>query len=437
MVASELSAVGSTGVGRALAASALAVGIAIATLIFVPPLLVDAEALVLRDEAGEPLEVDGVVVPDSQQRQRALEEARRTVLQTGLAAVVGLTGYLTWRRVKATEQRAAASVYQSAAANRNAEAANRNAEAANRNAEASNRTADAANRTADAATRQAAAAEQGQITDRFTRAIEQLGSERMEIQLGGIYSLARIGQDSEVDRATTLEVLAAFVRAHPRGSIDEPVSVPIHTALRVLSERMDDSPRPDLSRVDLRSADLSGSRLHSVDLRSSLLAGADLSGCDLTDADLSGADLVGANLRGAILVNAFLHDADLTEANLWNANLDGVQAVDSLFKDADFIYGTAKGANFQSASFENGSLQGSDLSSASLGSAKLLAVSLYETNLSNANLRNADLTDVREYYFEAGRDGCAILDNVSWNDDTVWPVGFEPSEDQFELEVEG
>src|SRR5215207_7187124 len=30
---------------------------------------------------------------------------------------------------------------------------------------------------------------EGQITDRFTRAIEQLGDQRLEIQLGGIYAL--------------------------------------------------------------------------------------------------------------------------------------------------------------------------------------------------------------------------------------------------------
>src|SRR6266566_1420125 len=38
---------------------------------------------------------------------------------------------------------------------------------------------------------------QGQITDRFTKAIDQLGNDRLEIRLGGIYSLARIAQESQ------------------------------------------------------------------------------------------------------------------------------------------------------------------------------------------------------------------------------------------------
>src|SRR5215217_4967771 len=56
-------------------------------------------------------------------------------------------------------------------------------------------------------------AEQGQITERFTRAIDQLGSEKLEIRLGGIYALERIARDSpERDYSTVIEVLTAYVR---------------------------------------------------------------------------------------------------------------------------------------------------------------------------------------------------------------------------------
>src|SRR5215208_1920659 len=49
-------------------------------------------------------------------------------------------------------------------------------------------------------------AEQGQITERFTRAIDQLGSEKLEIRLGGIYALERIAKDSPRDHLQILEV---------------------------------------------------------------------------------------------------------------------------------------------------------------------------------------------------------------------------------------
>src|SRR5215217_223798 len=56
-------------------------------------------------------------------------------------------------------------------------------------------------------------AEQGQITERFTRAIDQLGSEKLQIRLGGIYALERIAWDSpERDYSTVMEVLTAYVR---------------------------------------------------------------------------------------------------------------------------------------------------------------------------------------------------------------------------------
>ncbi len=55
---------------------------------------------------------------------------------------------------------------------------------------------------------------EGQITERFTRAIEQLGSDNLDIRLGGIYALERIASSSEADRGPILEVLTAYVRGH-------------------------------------------------------------------------------------------------------------------------------------------------------------------------------------------------------------------------------
>jgi hypothetical protein len=47
----------------------------------------------------------------------------------------------------------------------------------------------AANKSAKAADAQARTAEQGHITDRFTKAVEQLGSDKMSVRLGAIYAL--------------------------------------------------------------------------------------------------------------------------------------------------------------------------------------------------------------------------------------------------------
>ncbi|MFH1141500.1 MAG: hypothetical protein V1724_07575, partial [Chloroflexota bacterium] len=44
--------------------------------------------------------------------------------------------------------------------------------------------------------------QEGQITERFTRAIQQLGDPKLEVRLGGIYALERIARDSPRDHWT-------------------------------------------------------------------------------------------------------------------------------------------------------------------------------------------------------------------------------------------
>jgi hypothetical protein len=57
---------------------------------------------------------------------------------------------------------------------------------------------------------------EGQVTDRYTKAIEQLGSEKLDVRIGGIYALERIARDSARDHPTVMEVLTAFIREHSR-----------------------------------------------------------------------------------------------------------------------------------------------------------------------------------------------------------------------------
>jgi hypothetical protein len=79
--------------------------------------------------------------------------------------------------------------------------------------------------------------EQGQITDRFSRAIDQLGQEgtdKLDLRLGGIYGLERIMRDSSADEPAIVEVLCAFVRDHAhRGTEPSPAPGPSGAALPV------------------------------------------------------------------------------------------------------------------------------------------------------------------------------------------------------------
>lgn len=53
---------------------------------------------------------------------------------------------------------------------------------------------------------------QRRITENFTKATEQLGSDKTAVRLGGIYTLDRISRESPDDYWTVMETLCAFVR---------------------------------------------------------------------------------------------------------------------------------------------------------------------------------------------------------------------------------
>jgi hypothetical protein len=52
------------------------------------------------------------------------------------------------------------------------------------------------------------------ITDRLTHAIDQLGNDKVDVRIGGIYALERLAKDSASDWPAIGEILAAFIRAH-------------------------------------------------------------------------------------------------------------------------------------------------------------------------------------------------------------------------------
>lgn len=54
-------------------------------------------------------------------------------------------------------------------------------------------------------------AREGQITERFTRAVDQLGNDKLEIRLGGIHALERIADESNRDYWPIMEILTAYI----------------------------------------------------------------------------------------------------------------------------------------------------------------------------------------------------------------------------------
>ena len=175
--------------------------------------------------------------------------------------------------------------------------------------------------------RRVRAAEEGHITDRFTKAIAQLGSDKMAIRLGGIYALERIARDSEKDHGPIMEVLTAYVRekATRQGKYAEEAAreptTDIQAILTVIGRRETTGKGRRNDRLDLSNTHLHGVVIHEANLEKADLSRADLSGAALRGANLSGTALWGADLDGAALSGAALDGANLRGANLWGANL--------------------------------------------------------------------------------------------------------------------
>jgi uncharacterized protein YjbI with pentapeptide repeats len=246
---------------------------------------------------------------------------------------------------------------------------------------------------------------QGQITDRYSKAVEQLGSTSIDVRLGGIYALERLMRDSHDDQPTIIEVLAAFIRNKvnkrkvptfpPSFESAQRPDTDVLAAFTVLGRRNashDAGHYVDLSRTNLTSLMLWGIDLVAVDLTYADLRGADLTGAKLAGAGLAIAKLTGASLSDADLVGADLSGADMSGANLAFGRLTG-----AALTGANLTGATIRRANLAKAILVGAILADADLTNATLAGANLTKANLTKANLTDADLTGANLTDVTGY----------------------------------------
>jgi hypothetical protein len=122
---------------------------------------------------------------------------------------------------------------------------------------------------------------EGHVTDRYSKAVGQLGDDASSVRIGGIYALERIGKDSPKDNTSIIYVLGAFLRDRSNEPRDP--------------NRPDDPPEDIKAglRVTARLLAISGATL---DLRNAYLYNADLSDLPQKRTLLEGAYLEGAKL---------------------------------------------------------------------------------------------------------------------------------------------
>jgi Pentapeptide repeats (8 copies) len=147
----------------------------------------------------------------------------------------------------------------------------------------------------------------GQLTDRFTKAIEQLGSDKLTVRLGGIYALEQIALDSRELHWSVIEVLTAYLHEHARVDPTPDVEadkkrLPVdHQAIATVIGRRRWRQDPEDKRLELAELNLPGVLWRRAHLRR--------------------ANLWRANLEGAYLRFAHLERARLVETNLTDAHL--------------------------------------------------------------------------------------------------------------------
>ncbi|NHU43014.1 pentapeptide repeat-containing protein [Rhodococcus sp. A14] len=240
---------------------------------------------------------------------------------------------------------------------------------------------------------------EGQITDRLTHAIDQLGSEKLQVRIGGMFALERIARDSARDQDAIVEVLTAFVREQAplrpeldnRSHEDTDARPPadVQAALTVLARRAPDNDSPNLE-LHLNDCSLANAVLFDAALEGAWLHRTCLAKAGLARAHLNDARLISSHLEGADLRNAELRKADLTSVHLQGANLTGADLT-----EAKVPHDALRGAKLNHANLQRIQIGNAHWPSASLVGATLDGAAIFEGDLTAAHLQGASLVGAR------------------------------------------
>lgn len=193
-----------------------------------------------------------------------------------------------------------------------------------------------------AATRTLEVTEQGQLTDRFYKAVEQLGSKSSDVRMGALFALERIAHDSPRDRDQVLSIVSAFVRQRAPLSKEQQLDPPsgskrvnedVQCAVMILGRNLGSPTVSDVDSVDLSYTDLTGIRL-----RGAHFADARFEGCYFDDAEFIDCSFANAMLRGVTARGARFVVCDLRSTNFSFADLSGASISDMYIPDKPGVH---------------------------------------------------------------------------------------------------
>ena len=257
-------------------------------------------------------------------------------------------------------------------------------------------------------------AQEGQITERFTRAVDQLGAvdkdgnPAIETRLGAIYALEIIANKSDEYYWPIMEILTAYIRKNSPTEYGEEtftyeysyaqdrnvevkeikmqnrISLDIQAIVTVIRRRRyffnsGESNYLDLRGTNLREANFEGANLQGANLKWTYLGGANFREANLQEANLEDANLqeaifYDANLQDAFLAGVYLRGAFLIDANLQRANLAGADFRKAFLYNTNLQEAYLGVTDFERAQLEGANLEGADFIGANLINANGLTV---------------------------------------------------------------
>ena len=301
------------------------------------------------------------------------------------------------------------------------------------------------------------------ITDLYTKAVEQLGSDKAPVRLGGLYALERLAQDAPAHRQTIVNVMCAYLRMpfSPTAPTTKPGLDVVKdsgklaaesgtktvtdgdtwqqerqvrlTAQRILAEHLRDDRARDRQPGDPPSErfwpdirlDLTAATLIDFDLRDSEVADASFAGATFTGtARFAGATFTGtARFAGATFTDALFDNVTFTDDAVF-AGATFTSAAS--FRETTFT-GEAwfDGATLTSAAFSgstfarDASFEGATLTSAAFSGSTFARGASFEgaTFADRAWFDRASFANADRVSFERSR----IL---SPDAQLVWPTGW-------------
>lgn len=251
---------------------------------------------------------------------------------------------------------------------------------------------------------------QRRITESFMKAVEQLGSQKLEVRLGGIFSLERISIESAPEYWTVMETLCAFVRQRspwlPSSAERDSIFNDVDPREASREKRFPSDAQAVLTVLGRRDDRRSPRRERLPPTPTKRYLKLDLSYTDL---------------RGARFIDHPEHSKNFSEIDFTRSNLQGVAFYDINFSQSDFSEADLEGVDFNECDFSHATFDGACMQRLVVNGANFNTATFVDTSFANSRIRST--TAIAANFFRASFREC-VLDDLRWDGANVAGADF-------------